>query len=278
MFKADYHIHSNKSFDADPCASIRDIFDYCAKNSINQAALCDHYDVNWVLNGTNPDIDFQDTRRQINEAKQHYNSSCEFLLGIELGQPNQFPDKAMDVLSKNDFDFILCALHNARDEDDFYYIDYQNNDVPTLIALYEKYTQELCELANWGHHFHSLAHITYPVRYFLMNGIELSLKKYYDLYIKIFEILVRRGIALEVNASGLSKPGNQPLPPFELLELYRSVGGELITVGSDAHNIGDIFKGIDYVYTRLAEIGFKYISVIKDKKLVQVKICEYNVR
>lgn len=280
MFKVDYHIHSSKSIDADPEANISGILDYCIKNGINQAALCDHYDVNWIVNGLNPDIDFKDTLRQINEAKQ--NSSCydsddtgkintEFLLGIELGEPNQCSWKAEEVLSKNDFDFILCALHNARGEEDFYFIDYKNTDISRLTANFEKYTAELCELANWGS-FHSLAHITYPVRYLLTNGIDIPMKKYDDLYRKLFKILIHRGIALEVNTSGLRKIIKQPSPSFDLLELYKSVGGELITVGSDAHNIGDIFRDVEYTYQRLSEIGFKYISVVKDKKLVQVKI------
>jgi len=277
MIKADHHIHSNKSLDADANANIKDIFAYCVKNGINQAALCEHYDVNWVVNGLNPDIDFQDTLKQINEAKHQFDcyddigKNTELLLGIELGQPNQIPEKAEEILKKNDFDFILCALHNARAEEDFYFIDYKNTDIKYLTANFEKYTNELCELANWGN-FHALAHITYPVRYFLMNGINLPMKKYDDLYRKLFEILIRRGIALEINTSGLRKTINQPSPSFELLELYKSAGGELITVGSDAHNIGDIFSGAEYVYGRLSEIGFKYISIVKDKKLVQVKI------
>ena len=274
-FKADYHIHSNKSFDADPEAYIKDVLDYCVKNNINQAVLCDHYDVNWIVSGINPDIDFQDTLKQISEAKQQYDytdkTDTELLLGIELGQPNQIPEKAKETLAKNNFDFILCALHNARDEEDFYFIDYKNTDISRLTAMFERYASELCELANWGN-FHSLAHITYPVRYFLMNGINIPMKKYDDLYKNLFEILIHRGIALEVNTSGLRKPVNQPSPSFELLKLYKSLRGELITVGSDAHYIKDIFSGVEYTYECLSEIGFKYVSVIKDKKLIQVKI------
>ena len=274
MFKADHHIHSNKSFDAESTATVGQILKSAAGKNINQIALCDHYDVNWVVNGTNPDIDFQDTLRQINDAKTNLNCpATEFLLGIELGQPNQCPEKAAEVLAKNDFDFILCALHNARDEEDFYYIDYKNTDITHLTAMFERYTAELCELAEWGN-FHSLAHITYPVRYFLTNGIHIPTVKYNDLYKKLFEIIIRRGIALEVNTSGLRKQINQPSPSFELLKLYKSAGGELVTVGSDAHNSSDIFSGITYAYERLSEIGFKYISVInkKYKKLIQVKI------
>jgi len=274
MFKADYHIHSSKSFDADQHTSIESIYEISVKRELNEIILCDHYDVNWVLSGENPDIDFQDSLYQINAAKMKYKNNdvkTEFLLGIELGQPNQYPEKAGEVLAKYDFDYILCGLHNARDEEDFYYIDYKNISIHSLMRIYEKYTEELCELANWGN-FHSLAHITYPLRYCLLNNFHIPLQKYTDLYIKLFSILIHRGIALEVNTSGLRKKINQSSPPYVLLQLYKETGGELITVGSDSHNTTDVYSGIPYIYERLRTLGFKYITTVKDKKLVQTKL------
>ena len=278
MFKTDYHIHSNKSFDAAPDASIESILKVAVSRELTEIVLCDHYDVNWVITGENPDIDFHDSLNQITAAKNKFRDNIKtnninFLLGIELGQPNQFPDKANEVLNnKNyDFDFVLCALHNARDEQDFYYIDYKNINILNLIKIFEKYTTELCELANWGS-FHSLAHITYPVRYFMHNNIHIPMEKYNDLYRQLFKILIHRGIALEVNTSGLRKKINQLSPPYELLKLYKETGGELITAGSDAHNTSDIYSGIPYACERLFALGFKYISTVKDKKLVQKKI------
>jgi len=274
MFKADYHLHSAKSFDADPNTSIEAILKASLDRGLDEIILCDHYDVNWVITGENPDIDFQDSRNQVNAAKEKFkvrNKNIKYLLGIELGQPNQCPEKAREVLADNDFDFILCALHNAKGEEDFYYIDYKNTNILDLIRIFEKYTEELCDLANWGN-FHSLAHITYPVRYFLLNNIHIPMKKYNDLYKKLFGILIHRGIALEVNTSGLRKRINRLSPPYELLKLYKEVGGELVTIGSDAHNTSDIFSGIPHTYGRLLSLGFRYITTVRDKKLTQRKI------
>ena len=272
MFKADYHVHSSLSFDADPDASIEAVIKTAAEKEIGEIAICDHYDVNWVARGENPDIDFQETRNQINAAKDKLRiKNTKILLGIELGQPHQIPGKANEVLSKNDFDFILCALHNARGEKDFYGIDYKNTSVAEIIKNFEKYTAELSELANWGD-FHALAHITYPVRYCLQNEINIPVDKYKDLYIKLFKILIHRGIALEVNASGLRKKEKRTSPDRELLKLYKETGGELITAGSDSHRTSDIFSGIWETYEQLYSLGFRYITTVRDKELVQNKI------
>lgn len=275
MFRADYHVHSSKSYDADKKTGIGDIYAAASALKLDEVALCDHYDVNWVKSGENPEIDFFDSLNQMKAAKARTEGEAanqtRFLLGIELGQPHQCPEKAVEVLEKNDFDFILCSLHNARGEKDFYYMDYKNTDRFSLIALFEKYTEELCELANWGE-FHSLAHITYPVRYFFRNNIHIDLKKYSDLYKKLFKIIIGRGIALEVNTSGLRKPINRPCPPFDLLKLYKEAGGELVTAGSDAHNARDIFAGVPRVYERMRSFGFEYITAVENKKLIQKKI------
>jgi histidinol-phosphatase (PHP family) len=98
------------------------------------------------------------------------------------------------------------------------------------------------------------------------------LNKYTDLYKKLFSILIQRGIALEINTSGLRKKINQSSPPYVLLQLYKEIGGELITVGSDSHNTTDVYSGIPYIYGQLKNLGFNYITTVKDKKLVQIKI------
>ncbi|MCL2157979.1 MAG: histidinol-phosphatase HisJ family protein [Oscillospiraceae bacterium] len=270
--KIDYHVHSSLSFDGEPSASIENIYAKAQKENMDEIAICDHYDVNWVICGENPEIDFEASRARVDAANEGRKDPLapKLLLGIELGQPHQCHKKAEQTLRENDFDFVLCALHNARGEKDFYYMDYQNTSVEHLTALFEKYTEELCELANWGD-FHALAHITYPVRYLLANDIHIPMEKYADLYQKLFKIMIARGIALELNTSGMRKKIKQPSPSYALLKLYKSVGGELITLGSDAHKMQDIFSGIAEAQEQLRELGFGYISAVKNKKLVQIK-------
>lgn len=46
-----------------------------------------------------------------------------------------------------------------------------------------------------------------------------------------------------------------------LLELYRDCGGELITLGSDAHRPEDVGKGIAQAQELLRTVGFRYFTV-----------------
>ena len=51
----------------------------------------------------------------------------------------------------------------------------------------------------------------------------------------ILRYLIDNGKALEVNTAGLKKGLPWPNPHMEILKRYRALGGELITIGSDAH-------------------------------------------
>ena len=278
MFIIDYHVHSEASFDCDQPASIKNILKTAADNNIKQVAICDHYDVNWVIDGSNPKINFKNQREQIAQAKRELSCDTEILLGVELGQPHQSPESdahARVLLRENNFDYVLCALHNNRGEPDFYYMDYKPENKVELEKMFERYSRELCELAEW-HKFHALAHLDYPMRYFKINKIDIDANKYYDLYREVFKIIIRRGIALEINTSGLRKENfGETMPSFDLLKIYKDMGGELLVMGSDSHSAEQLANAPEHfilIYAKLQELGFRYTSVIRDKKFEQVKI------
>jgi histidinol-phosphatase (PHP family) len=62
------------------------------------------------------------------------------------------------------------------------------------------------------------------------------------------------------------------LPNETLLRRYKELGGELITVGSDAHIPSDVGKDVDTACELLKEIGFRYITVYKNREPIQIKI------
>ena len=62
------------------------------------------------------------------------------------------------------------------------------------------------------------------------------------------------------------KQYGRPVPNIEHLKLYRDMGGELITVGSDSHKGADIGTGIDEALKILKEAGFKYVASYEARK------------
>ena len=67
--------------------------------------------------------------------------------------------------------------------------------------------------------------------------------------------MAQAGRAIEVNTwCGRTVTQWQPL-----LELYRDCGGEIVTVGSDAHTPADVGKGVRAACALLRECGFRRV-------------------
>ena len=50
------------------------------------------------------------------------------------------------------------------------------------------------------------------------------------------------------------------------MKTYRALGGEIITVGSDAHAQEYVGAGIADAYAALKELGFRYIAAYVQRK------------
>ena len=86
---------------------------------------------------------------------------------------------------------------------------------------------------------------------------------------------MEKGIALEVNTSGYSeKYGYMFYPDREVLQLYKELGGTLITIGSDAHVCKNIGMGFDAAMKLLKEIGFNEYCYFENGQAKSVPITE----
>ena len=81
----------------------------------------------------------------------------------------------------------------------------------------------------------------------------------------MFKNLILRGKALEINTSGFRQNLKTTLPHDELITFYKELGGELVTVGSDAHRAKYVGSGIINTYSHLKELGFKYITRFENR-------------
>ena len=52
---------------------------------------------------------------------------------------------------------------------------------------------------------------------------------------------------------------------MDILKKYREMGGEIITIGSDAHETGYLADGFDRAAEVLKECGFKYYTTFEKR-------------
>ena len=263
---SDCHTHSN--FSPDGSDSAEKMLQRAQEKNLAYFALTDHCECN----------SYREDEYHISVPRA-YGEMCrlaglpqgrtKFLKGIELGQPLQNLPAALEVLSVGEYDVVLGSLHNLATYRDFYFWDSLDLDVDFAL---ERYYQEILDMVDWGR-FDVLTHLTYPLRYIVgENGIYVDTDKYLAQTEAVLKKLIAKGIALEVNTSGLRQKIGETMPNRQIVSLYRELGGELITLGSDAHSAADLGKGIESGLDLLKSCGFSSYTVFVKRKPIQVTI------
>ena len=262
----DNHIHTNNSRDS--FYSFASMCNEAINKGVSIITITDHCEVNeYIEEGYDKSI--RNSIKEINEAKEMFHNQIEVLAGIELGQAIQDISAANDILKIENVDFILASVHNIKNMDDFYYMDYKEDTVYNILDIY---FDEILKVIEWGN-FDSLAHLTYPLRYILRNSsINIDISKCYNHIDIILKALVNNRKALEINTSGLRQQINTTLPNLDIIKRFRQFGGEFITIGSDAHKPEDIGKGIKEGISVAKEAGFSCITVYRNREPHRIEI------
>lgn len=272
------HTHSFFSHDAKQ-GSVNGNCEAAIKLGMKYVAFTEHYDVDMIKTSKTRTFDLDGYRKSVFEAKEKYAGKIDVLYGMELGDCIKEKNESYRLVTTEPFDFVIGSIHAPRREFDFLSMTYDKTDAE-MIAVFEEYLEDQLNQIAWAvengeRRFDTVAHITYPYRYYKQNGraslIDLK-KDYFEEFSEIMKACIKNNIALECNTSGLRQSMGELLPNETLLRRYKELGGELITVGSDAHIPSDVGKDVDTACELLKEIGFRYITVYKNREPIQIKL------
>lgn len=284
-FLIDLHTHSNFSPDANDSAE--DMCRRAQELGLSAYAITDHCDCNlWhsiehyfddpseakdpIMYGAG-EYAAKSIKKQT-ELRDELAGMLNFLVGIELGQPLQYPEKAEEIASSGELDFIIGSHHQNKGEEDFYFYEYNKMDLKKIYSLLDDYFVQMLEMCRWGK-FDVLGHLTYPLRYICGDyGIDIDLSRWDGIIREIFKTLISNGKGIEINTSGLRQKYGRTFPELEYVKLFRNMGGEIVTIGSDAHCANDIGKGISEGVELAETAGFKYAAFFKNRKANFIKI------
>lgn len=264
MYLADYHVHSLCSPDGQDTMPL--LAGTALAAGFDEICFTDHFDTVDHHGNPSPRFDFAPIRAQFAEAGAHYGGRLTLRLGLELGGAVHHPQRALAVASLPELDFIIGSIHNHRGGEDYFHLRYTSPG--QCLAIIEAYLEEMRALSKLGA-FDVLGHVTYPLRY--MNGrdgLQMSFLPFEDRLREIFSLVIASGRGIELNTNR----GNGSLPGPDILKLYRDCGGEIITLGSDAHTTGHVGAGIPEGRELLREAGFRYFTVFEKRRPKMVKL------
>ncbi len=194
--------------------------------------------------------------------KEKYAGQIRILFGVELGlQPEAFRQNAVYAKSY-DFDFIIGSSHVCHGRDPYYPSFYEGRSDE---AAYREYFESELENIRKFSNFDVYGHLDYIVRYGMEKDNNYRYEMYADIFDKILEALIEKGKGLEVNTGGVKKGLKDLHPCMGVLKRYRELGGEIVTVGSDAHDAAHIAEHFDQAREALLECGFQYYAVFEKR-------------
>lgn len=269
MYLADYHIHSRISPDAND--SMTALAEAAIAAGLQEICFTDHVEpVVWGGTSLREGYDWAALAAEFDSARAAVGDRITLRLGIELGDACwNFPCTEELLADAPPLDFIIGSVHMLSERYnglDLYYFDPRTErEAYDGIA---DYLEQVKKMAAWGK-FDVLGHLTLPLRYLNENrGWSLSMERFGSEITDIFAILNSKGIGIEVNTNR----GNTPLPDEMWLRLYEDMGGEIITLGTDAHAAGFVGCAVRERQDLLRRCGFERFCTFEKRRPIWHKL------
>ena len=184
-----------------------------------------------------------DKVRELQEAHAGY----PVRLGIEADYISTHLDDVAEALARYEFDYIYGSVHFIGgwgiDQSRFKF-EFEKRDIN---EVYEAYFGLVMDAARTGL-FDVMTHLDVVKKYGHRPTKDMK-----PLYNEVAATLAKSNVAIELNASGLSRPVGEIYPSLEILEIMHGYGVP-ITFGSDAHKPSQVGRDFDQLL-RLAQIA-----------------------
>lgn len=258
MKKADYHIHSH--FSPDSTLTIDQACENAIRLGLEELCFTDHFET-----AEDIVIDFDHYRQALLGARERFRKQLSIKVGLEVGFDKNAQQQIKEFLRDKDFDFIIGSLHRAEGLDLFNGDFFRGKE---LQVAFREYFQIIHDSIP-SFEFSVLGHITLIKRFFRLlkvNPADIAWGSYDELILAILKDLIARGKGIELNL-------RSPLInlDFRVLSLYKELGGEIITLGTDSHHTTSMHTMEDG-FQALREAGFRYYCTFENLKPLYVLI------
>jgi histidinol-phosphatase (PHP family) len=181
--------------------------------------------------------------------------------GIELSEPHQYPKAIQELLLQYPWDYALGALHWVGDEQIFQEPYFNRSEE----EAYEDYFMEMLRVVETGE-FDILAHMDVVKRYGFENYGRFNPEQFEGQIRTILHALATRNLALELNTVTLRRSVQETSPSKQILQWFHEEGGQLVTLGSDAHSPDHVGFGTDKAISMIQSSGFDNLTSFEGRK------------
>lgn len=264
MYLTDFHLHTELSPDSE--APLARMVEAAAAAGLSELCVTDHYDALLEHGGRAAPYDWAPALSQFERVQRAMGARIAMRLGVEFGCPHVDTAAADALVAPAHIDFIIGSVHNWSEQNgggDFFFSRFESAD--DCYRALDDYFSSMEQLVALPAYYDSLGHIIYPLRYM---KFPVTLARYEDRLRAILRAVIDSGRGIEINTyRGRTVSNWAPI-----LKTYRALGGELVTVGSDAHRPEHVGLGVPDAYELLRTCGFSYVSVYEKRAPRQIRL------
>ena len=259
----DYHMHTVVSFDG-KCRGL-EMASAAKQAGLKEICFTDHLDYDPL--GKMGVLAF-DTEKYNAEYDDLEVPGLKIRRGMEFGMTPDNREQFQLDLQRRPFDFVLGSVHFV-DDLDVYYPDYWSGK--TVFQAERRYLEATLDCVRIHDDFDVLAHLTYIAKTHCHPAPRPVLfAEHRELIDEILKVVAQKGKGLEMNTSGVDRCGGF-LPTADYFRRFKELGGEIITVGSDAHTANRVGQYTFDACEILKEI-FGYVCTFEGRQPIFHKL------
>lgn len=254
----DYHTHSWYSDDSP--TPLRSMLDEAVRLGVREIAVTDHFDPGYPDPDFPFELEFEKYHRDLEQCQADYAGRIRIARGIEMGIMDTQLDRCREAAAAWDYDYIIGSFHCACGEP-LYNGHFFDGKTPK--QSFRDYFEYVYNNIKEYKDYCCLGHLNLVARY---AESAPPFRDYADIVEAVLKLAIEDGKGIELNTSSFRYHMETTCPSEEILRMYRELGGEILTIGSDAHTPDVIADHFDECHDYLRSIGFRYLSVFRSRK------------
>ncbi|HHY08571.1 MAG TPA: histidinol-phosphatase HisJ family protein [Corynebacteriales bacterium] len=244
----DYHVHSDFSHDCS--TSMEDVCEMAVRKGLSKICFTEHLDFDRRDEGWR----YFKPEKYLSRAekyKEAYKGELSVSAGVEVTYQSVYASEIAEFLELHKFDYVTGAVHMVNHTivgSPGYFVGKLEDEA------YGEYWSELLSMVQSGL-VRTVAHMDYIKNHRPTQYGPFIQERWQDELVQILECIIEREVLLEVNTSALRRGLGAPYPSWDIIRLYRYLGGNEVILGSDAHFAEDVGAHFADVSVELSSMG-----------------------
>jgi histidinol-phosphatase (PHP family) len=255
----DYHMHSR--FSCDCHIAMADMCQAAIDKGIAEIGFTEHFD-HHTRDECRDYFQLEPWAAELEHCQALFAGRLTVRAGIELGEPHLFAAQARALLARYPFDYALGSLHWVGDESVFDHTYFERFPASVTFPAFFAELERMTALGG----FDILSHFDVLVRTAFDVYGSYDPRAYEEHIRPVLKNVIAHGIALDLNTSALRRRARVLNPGLEILRWYVELGGERVTLGSDAHDPRQVGSHLPEAIEIARAAGLKYLTFFERRQ------------